>query len=271
MLELLTQDKDFFPPALAAKLRAVREAGFDGFEIDGKWLLHEFEQVRRAVRDTGMPVPTACGGYRGWIGDFNDAKRQQALDDVALMLRRLAELGGSGVVVPGAWGMFSLRLPPMTPPRSPAGDEAALLDSLGILNDVAGQVGQTLYLEPLNRYEDHLINTLARARQYIEQGQFAHVRILADVYHMNIEEANTQQAMRENRALIRHVHFADNHRYEPGSGQLDFRAVLETLHEIEYQGRICFECRVLGPDPAAAYRTATAHIRGLLRETWAAS
>jgi len=132
-------------------------------------------------------------------------------------------------------------------------------------------VGQTLYLEPLNRYEDHLINTVARARQYIEQGQFAHVRILADVYHMNIEEANTQQAMRENRALIRHVHFADNHRYEPGSGQLDFRAVLETLHEIEYQGRICFECRVLGPDPAAAYRTAAAHIRGLLRETWAAS
>ena len=93
MLELLTQDKDFFPPALAAKLRAVREAGFDGFEIDGKWLLHEFEQVRRAVRDTGVPVPTACGGYRGWIGDFNDAKRQQALDDVALMLRRLAERG----------------------------------------------------------------------------------------------------------------------------------------------------------------------------------
>ena len=78
MLELLTQDKDFFPPALAAKLRAVRGADFDGFESDGKWLLHEFEQVRRAVRDTGAcpcPRPAAATGAELAISTTPSASR----------------------------------------------------------------------------------------------------------------------------------------------------------------------------------------------------
>lgn len=273
-MELLTQDKDFFPPGLPAKLRAVRAAGFDGLEIDGRQLLHSFADVQRAMRETGVAVPTACGGYRGWIGDFNDAKRRQCLDDLTLMLQRLAALNpgtpGSGVVVPGAWGMFSLRLPPMVPPRSPADDEAALLDSLGELNDVAGQLGQTLFLEPLNRYEDHLINTVARARYYIEKGAFQHVRIIADCFHMNIEEASTVQTLRDHADLIQHVHFADNQRYEPGSGQLDFRAVLDALHKTGYAGRISFECRVVGTLALEAYQQSVAYVRGLITNIWGA-
>lgn len=266
MFQLLTQDKDFFPINLPEKFRAIKETGFDGIEIDGKLLLERFDEVQQAMTQSGLPVVTACGGYRGWIGDFDEGKRQQCIDDISVILQRLSVLGGKGIVVPAAWGMFSLRLPPMIPPRDAAGDEAALLSSLGQLDAVAGKLNQTVFLEPLNRYEDHMINTVAKARYYIEKGGFAHIKIIADCYHMNIEEASTLDTLETHQDLIRHIHFADNHRFEPGSGQLDFNAVLSKLKALNYRGAIAFECRVSGTPAPDAYRASVQYIRSLIEK-----
>lgn len=63
-----------------------------------------------------------------------------------------------------------------------------------------------------------MINTLADARRYIVENDLKHVQIIGDFYHMNIEEDNLAQALHDNRDLLGHVHIADNHRYQPGSG-----------------------------------------------------
>lgn len=266
MFQLLTQDKDFFPTSLPDKFLAIKNIGFDGIEIDGKLLIDRFDEVQQAMTQTGLPVVTACGGYRGWIGDFDVTKRQQCIQDISVILERLAKLGGKGIVVPAAWGMFSLRLPPMIPPRSAADDETALLDSLRQLDAIAKRLGQTVFLEPLNRYEDHMINTVAKAREYIEKGRFAHVKIIADCYHMNIEEASTLQTLESHRDAIGHIHFADNHRFEPGNGQINFGAILKKLGELSYTGAIAFECRVAGTPALEAYKASVRHIRGLMSE-----
>lgn len=133
--------------------------GFDGFEIDGKLLVNNLDEVKAAIKETGLPVTTACGGYDGWIGDFIEERRLNGLRQITRILEALAEVGGQGIIVPAAWGMFTFRLPPMTSPRSQEGDRKAISDSLIYLDKVAQRTGTVVYLEPLNRYQDHMINT----------------------------------------------------------------------------------------------------------------
>jgi sugar phosphate isomerase/epimerase len=264
-MKLGTQNQAFFPENIKEKFHYIKEIGFEGFEIDGKLLVDHLDEVKEAIAETGIPVTTACGGYSGWIGDFIEERRLNGLAEIRQILEALKEVGGKGIVVPAAWGMFTYRLPPMTSPRSQHGDRKAVTESLVYLDRVAEETGTTIYLEPLNRYQDHMINTLADARSYIEENGFKHVKIIADFYHMNIEEDDISEALHQNRNLVGHIHLADNHRYQPGSGSLDFKKHFNTLKEDGYEDFLTIECRVRGNDLDAQYRQAVQHLRESLR------
>ncbi|WP_367357280.1 sugar phosphate isomerase/epimerase family protein [Mesotoga sp.] len=263
-MKLITQDKEFFPSRMEEKLSFVYKLGFDGFEIDGRLLIEKLAEVKAAVRSTGLPVTSACGGYRGWIGDFSQDKRKQAIEDIGEILKALSKIGGKGIVVPAAWGMFSKRLPPMVPPRTDSEDTAVLLDSLESLNKIAAETDTFIYLEPLNRYEDHMLNTLQTAAELIEMGGFSNVRLTADAFHMNIEEADLRKSIVQNKEYIAHVHIADSNRYQPGQAHLDFDYFFSALSEIDYSGNVVFECRVTGDDPIERYRESCCFIRSIV-------
>jgi sugar phosphate isomerase/epimerase len=93
--------------------------------------------------------------------------------------------------------MFSTRLPPFVSPRSEAEDVEILLDAFGQLASHAEAEGVIIALEPLNRYENHMINTLSHAQRICEQIGSRHLGIAADTYHMNIEEADPPKALIE--------------------------------------------------------------------------
>lgn len=179
-MKIGTQNQAFFPENILEKFRYIKEMGFDGFEIDGKLLVNNLEEVKAAIKETGLPVTTACGGYDGWIGDFIEERRLNGVKQIERILEALAEVGGKGIVVPAAWGMFTFRLPPMTSPRSLDGDRKMVSDSLRVLEQAAARTGTVVYLEPLNRYQDHMINTLADARRYIVENNLKHVQIIGD-------------------------------------------------------------------------------------------
>lgn len=249
-----TQDKEFFPKDLTEKFKFVKEMGFDCFEIDGKLLVDNVEEVKKAVRESGLPVCTACNGYRGWIGDFIEERRLNGVEDLKQILRAVREVGGSGVVVPAAWGMFTFRLPPMTSPRSHEGDVKALLASLSELAETAEETGTYIYLEALNCYQDHMLNTQKDAADIIRMGGFKRVKLTCDFYHMSIEEDDISSTLRKYRELIGHIHIAENHRYQPGTGSIDWKRHMDTLKEIGYNGPVINEGRIRGEDQLAAYR-----------------
>lgn len=260
-VKIATQNQTFFPTAIMEKFEYIKAMGFDGYEIDGRLLVENLDEVKAAIKATGLPVTTACGGYDGWIGDFIEERRLNGLQQIERILEALAEVGGKGIIVPAAWGMFTFRLPPMTSPRSLDGDRKAVSASLRWLDEVAARTGTTVYLEPLNRYQDHMINTLADARRYIEENGLKHVQIIGDFYHMNIEEDSLTEALHQNRDLLGHVHIADNHRYQPGSGSLDFASLFDQLRADNYQGYVVYECRVRADDPAQAYKDSLTYLR----------
>ena len=100
-----TQDRDFFPEDLVGKLTFAKEMGFECFEIDGKVLMEQKDELKEAIKESGLPISSACGGYRGWIGDFIEERRLNGLADLKVILKNIAEVGGTGVVVPAAWGI----------------------------------------------------------------------------------------------------------------------------------------------------------------------
>jgi len=254
MVKIGTQDQAFFPKDILEKFKYMKSMGFEGYEIDGQLLVNNVEEVKKAIKETGLPVITACNGYDGWIGDFIEERRLRGVSQISEILKAVGEVGGKGVVVPAAWGMFTFRLPPMESPRSLEGDFKAVSSSLKVLNKVAKESNTILYLEPLNRYQDHMINLVADARNYIEKNDLDSVQITADCYHMNIEEDNIFETLKLNKDFIGHIHVADNHRYQPGSGSLDFNELFKTLKYIDYKGYLMYECRIRGEKPDQAYK-----------------
>jgi sugar phosphate isomerase/epimerase len=233
---------------LLAKWDFIRSAGFDGIELRGAGSLGFRERLPelRAARRAGVELPTVCVMMDHFIGDFDAGRRRDAVVNMKSQLSVIAELGGYGAVTPAAYGMFSRRLPPFAPPRSPTQDREVLLEALGELGRHAAAEGTWLLLEPLNRYEDHMVNTLDQAVELCRATGTGAVRVCADLFHMNIEEDDLAASIRRAAPYLGHVQVGDSNRLQPGAGHLDWAAALGALAEVGYDGYLAMECRLRG-------------------------
>jgi sugar phosphate isomerase/epimerase len=182
-----------------------------------------------------------------FIGDFDDGRRRDAIEQMKTLLSVIAEVGGAGAVTPAAFGMWSSALPPWEPPpRTPDDDRRVLTDALGELATHAEQVGTTILFEPLNRYEDHMVNQLEQAAAICRDVGSASAKVMADTFHMSIEEDDLAAAIRSTGDLIGHVQLGDSGRMQPGVGHLDWPPLLEALRTVGYDGWLAMECGIRG-------------------------
>jgi sugar phosphate isomerase/epimerase len=119
----------------------------------------------------------------------------------------------------------------------------------------AAQYGVPLIFEPLNRYETDLANTVGRGVEILRSLSTRNVVLLADLFHMNIEEADIAAAIREGAGHIGHVHFVDSNRRAAGYGHMDYGPIVEALAAIGYAGYASAEAFPLPDSEAAAART----------------
>ena len=166
--------------------RLAHELGFDAVELNffQKNVTKEHAlEISKAAEFSGMKIAAVCGGYLNWIGDFDEGKRQMAVDGIKASLEHIAKMGGKGIIAPAAYGMYARRFPPK---RTVEEDRRILMDSLLRIAETAEKYDVMFYLEPLNRYEDHMINTIAEAVPYIDDVGSKHLQILGDIFHMNL-------------------------------------------------------------------------------------
>ena len=135
-----------------------------------------------------------------------------------------------------------------------------LAEALEDLGAHAGRHGVPLLYEPLNRYETNLFNRLGDTAAWLRTLRTPHVRILADLFHMNIEEADAAAALREAGALVGHVHFADSNRRAIGLGHTNVAPIITALRAIGYTGYLSAEILPL-PDAETAARQTIAAFR----------
>jgi len=133
----------------------------------------------------------------------------------------------------------------------------------------AATLGVRLALEPLNRYESDIVNNAEEGLALLEEVGHKSLGLLLDTFHMNIEEAQYDTAIRSAARAGRlfHIHLGDSNRLAPGQGHLDFPTILASLRAVDYRGYLSAELLAHPNGDAAAISTAQ-HMRGLLqRET----
>lgn len=247
-MRICVQEQHLPGNSLEEKWDAAAAWGFDGIELRGQGGF-AFEQrlpdLKRA-RKAGVVMPTVCVEMPHFVGAFDADLRADALKQMRSQLTVMSELEGRGAMTPASYGMFSRRLPPFDPPRSTAADTAILVDAFGELADHARSLGVAIFLEPLNRYEDHMVNRLSEAVELIEEVGNPAFQVAADTYHMNIEEADLAQALRQAAPHLGHFQASDSNRLEPGAGHLDWGSLCAVLGEVGYDGDIAIESRLSG-------------------------
>ena len=235
------------------------EVGYDGVELavgDPRDL--EVGMVREMLSRHRMGVPAIGTGaaYREGLSLAHaDAWRR------AGAIRRLkdhvdvgAELGAAVIV-----GLI----------RGRTADGLPLCEALARmsegLQEVAGYAarqGVRLLLEPINRYETDLVNTVGDALAVAcEAGE--NVGLLVDTFHMNIEDPSIAGAIRDAAPRIWHVHVADSNRRAPGAGHIDFGEVIEALEDIGYRGYVSGEM-IMEPDAPTAFAALHSHVAPMM-------
>ncbi len=129
---------------------------------------------------------------------------------------------------------------------------ALLGDAMRELDGYAGMRNVQMVLEPINRYENNYLCNASAVAAFIQENGLTHTGMLADTFHMNIEERDIAAAIRDNLGYIRYVHAADSNRLYPGGGHIGFMEVLEALSGGGYQGDVSAECLPLPNDREAA-------------------
>lgn len=142
--------------------------------------------------------------------------------------------------------------------------EARFLDCIRECAAAAAPLGVEILLEPVNRYEINFINSVyPDATDLMQKIGRPNVKIMPDVFHMNIEDASIHGSFEKAGKLVGYVHFADSNRWAPGQGHLDFPAILATLKKIGYDSYITVEILPF-PDPDTAARQAITYLRTLI-------
>ncbi len=132
---------------------------------------------------------------------------------------------------------------------------AYLEEALEELGEHAKQYGAPLLYEPLNRYETNLVTTIEAGVTLLKSLATTNVKLLADLFHMNIEEADLPAAIRAGAGRIGHVHFVDSNRRPAGLGHLDFTPIAQALRDIGYAGFASAEALPYPDSDSAAQQT----------------
>ena len=230
---------------IVEKWEFARDAGFDGVELRGTGDWNARMEEFMAARERGAVFSSVCLISDRFIGDLDADRRREAVAHMKDLLSGIAELGGTGAVTPAAYGVATKRLPPFTVPRTEEEDRQVLLEALNELGEHAAREGTLVLLEPLNRYEDHMINRVEQAVELCEAVGPA-VKVMADLFHMNIEEDDLGGAIRAADGHLAHVHLADSSRLQPGTAHTDFAGAFRALREIEFRGYMALECGIRG-------------------------
>ena len=184
---------------------------------------------------------TICAGFKGCPLDADKKERDIASADMHRLLETAGELGMIGLIMVPIFG--GPRIPDLSPLATPVQLEKDLL--LKLMDDwakTAEKAGTYVLLEPLNRYETHLIRTLQDGVDICEKVGNPHLKIMADFFHMSIEEENIAHSILKAGSHIAHVHLADSTRQLPGYGHTDFKAGFVALREIGFDKYMALEC-----------------------------
>ena len=226
--------------------------GFDAIEIfprDAEQL--DVARIRTLLTQNGLRL-AAVGTGAGWVcqrltlSNHDPLVRQSAVAFCRSIIEKAGELAAPAIIG-SMQGRASHR----------DDHEAArqrLADSMRELAQYAETFDVPVLYEPLNRYETDLIHRLVDGTSWIEKHQLHNTKLLADLFHMNIEESNVADALSTYLPSIGHIHYADSNRCAMGMGHTQVAPLASVLQAGDYDGYLSAEILSF-PDSDSAARS----------------
>lgn len=216
----------------------IRQWGFDGVEIfvsaDAP---RDAAAIKRLVTERGLECTTCTVlGRETNLISADAGTRRQGVEYLKRCIERTAELGGRILCGPLYAGLGV-----MTGRRRTEREWAHAIEGLSAAAVHGRDLGVTLCLEPLNRFETYFLNTLEDAARLVRETGESNVRVHFDTFHSNIEEKQPASSLRAVARELGHVHISENDRGVPGTGHVDWRGVFTALKEIGYDGWMTIE------------------------------
>ncbi len=242
-----------FHEELAAGFQKAAAIGFDAVELflpgSDEVAVAEIENLCENHSLAIAAVGTGAGMVKHGLSltDPDPAKREAALSFVLRMIEFGGNLGAPAILgsMQGRHGGNVSRNQAI----------AWLADSLRKAGEAAARFNVPFIYEPLNRYETNLFNQAVPAAAFLRENGLSNVKMLADLFHMSIEEKDIAAALVETGGLLGHVHWADSNRHAAGFGHTDFKPIAEALEKIGYAGYLSAEILPLPTPDEAARRT----------------
>ena len=249
-----------FAGDFAAAVKAAGELGFDGIEINMKG---PEELSAATLKDSlsryGLALTAVSSGRiyldeKATLSEPDESARIRVVDRVKRLMDFAAEFGAPVVI-----GLLRGERP------SDGDTEKAVslfVRSMQESADHAATLGIDVIVEAINRYETSFFNTAEQTVEVIKRIGRPNVKVLLDVFHMNIEEVSVGDAIRATGRLLGHFHIADSNRRAPGMGHVAYDDIAAALREIGYTGWLSGEHLPL-PDSYTAAKHTLSFIRDL--------
>ena len=224
------------PEPIETTIARLARSGYDGIEISGEPAFYDADQVRELLDEHGVACwgsVTVMTGGRDLVHEDHYV-RLASVQYVKDCLSFAASLGGRIVtVVPSTVGKVA-------PMASPEQEWEWAVQGLRECQEHAERVGVRMGLEPLNRFETYFLNRADQAVALAEEVG-GDCGVTLDIFHMNIEESDWAQAIRDTGDHLVDFHVADSNRMPPGQGAIDWEQLVRELAGVGYDGYLTVE------------------------------
>jgi len=232
---------------LPQQMQKVAEAGYQGFEF-GDWRAQDSARITRLKQQLGLECVCIVGNIgvnpKG-MGLCDPAERDGFLREIRASAEAALRFDAKRLVV-----LTGNRIPG----RPPEQQRASIVEGLKRAHDIVAPHGITMIMEvintiapvePLNpatNHHDYYLNRTAEAFQIVREVGSPFLKILFDLYHVQIMEGNLIETLRANIGAIGHFHVGDvPGRHEPGTGEINFRNVFKAIRETGYRDYVAAE------------------------------
>ncbi len=234
--------------------------GYDGMEVHMRHDIDiDIDSVLAAIEKTGVKLSAVVTGRLNTEGGCDLVNDRPYIEEAAVKGMKayidIAQKLHSDIVLGWAKG------------NVPAGGDRAkylrrLAKNLKILDSYAGERGVKIFIEIINHYEVNIFCTAAETMEFLETYDLPNCYAHLDIFHMNIDEPDFDAAIRRCGKRLGYIHLADAHRSYPGTSRLDFKAFMNTLEEIGYDGYLSIECFPT-PDRETAAREGVKYLKSI--------
>jgi len=222
-------------------------SGYDGVEI--AWVPREHpmfwgqeidvEKIKGLAKEFNLEVSSICPFYPPPLDLASSEKqtRLRAIEYVRRCIDVAKELKAKVVVV-----VPSAVFKQSSAPFEQEWEQAT--QSLKELGPYAADRRIVLAIEPITRFLTPFVNRLDQALKLVADSGTKGLGVMADIFHMNIEESSIEESLKAAKGKLVHVHISDSNNFAPGTGHLNFKEIFSTLKEINYTGYIVAELGV---------------------------